>query len=87
MATGAFGYVGYDMVRYMERLPKNEPDPIGTPEALLMRPSVVMIFDAVKQEIILVAPHHAGSEAAESRLDEIERLLDQPPPAGATCAD
>lgn len=81
MATGAFGYVGYDMVRYMERLPQNEPDPIGTPEALLMRPTVVMIFDAVKQEIILVSPHHAGSDAAESRLDEIERLLEQPPPA------
>ncbi len=81
MAAGAFGYVGYDMVRYMERLPESAPDPLGVPEALLMRPTVVLIFDSVRQEIILVAPEHDGAAAANERLDAIEGLLDAPAPS------
>ncbi len=81
MAAGAFGYVGYDMVRYMERLPSTPPDPLDVPEALLMRPTVVLIFDGVRQEIVLVAPDRDGAEVADERLDAIEALLDQPAPS------
>jgi anthranilate synthase component 1 len=45
-----------------------------------MRPTVVLIFDGVRQEIILVAPDHDGAETAENRLDAIEALLDEPMP-------
>ena len=43
MAAGAFGYLGYDMVRYVEALPEPKPDPNGVPEGMLMRPGVVLI--------------------------------------------
>ena len=33
MAAGLFGYLGYDMVRLMERLPDANPDPLGVPDA------------------------------------------------------
>ena len=39
MAAGAFGYLGYDMVRHVEKLPGAKPDPNGVPEAMLMRPA------------------------------------------------
>ena len=80
MAAGAFGYLGYDMVRYVERLPEPKPDPNGVPEAMLMRPGVVMIFDGVRQEIILAAPERGGAKAAQARIDTIEEVLDQPMP-------
>jgi len=87
MAAGAFGYVGYDMIRYVEELAETKPDPNGVPEALLMRPSVVLIFDGVRQEIILAAPERGGAGAAATRLDEIEAQLDQPlPPVRPTNA-
>jgi anthranilate synthase component 1 len=38
MAAGLFGYLGYDMVRFIERLPDKAPDPIGAPDALLRKP-------------------------------------------------
>ena len=38
MAAGVFGYLGYDMVRLMEDLPPPGPDPIGIPDAILLRP-------------------------------------------------
>ena len=47
MSAGVFGYLGYDMVRQMERLPPAKPDPIGVPEALLVRPTVMVVFDTV----------------------------------------
>ena len=80
MAAGAFGYLGYDVVRHVEKLPEPKPDPNGVPEAMLMRPGVVLIFDGVKQEIILAAPARKDSQAANALLDRIEAVLDQPMP-------
>jgi anthranilate synthase component I len=56
MAAGIFGYLGYDMVRQMERLPHVNPDPIGIPEAMLVRPTIVVVFDAVQDTLTLVTP-------------------------------
>ena len=41
MAAGLFGYLGYDMVRLVERLPDVNPDPLGLPDAVMIRPSVI----------------------------------------------
>src|SRR6266566_5866280 len=56
MAAGVFGYLGYDMVRLMEDLPGSHPDPIGIPDAVLVRPTLVVVFDAVKDSITVVTP-------------------------------
>src|SRR5262245_57672039 len=50
MASGLFGYLGHDMVRLMERLPAPNPDPLGLPDAILVRPTIVAIFDAVRAD-------------------------------------
>ena len=55
-AAGLFGYLGYDMVRQMERLPDPNPDPIGAPDAILIRPTIVVVFDSVKDQIAIVTP-------------------------------
>ncbi len=55
-AAGLFGYLGYDMVRLMERLPDINPDPLRTPDAILIRPTIVIVFDAVKDAITVVTP-------------------------------
>src|SRR5262245_13701281 len=56
MAAGIFGYLSYDMVRLMEKLPQPNPDPIGIPDAVLLRPTVIVIFDAVKDAMTVVTP-------------------------------
>src|SRR5262249_44872398 len=48
MAAGVFGYLGYDMVRHMEELAPPNPDPIGIPDAILVRPTILVVFDAGK---------------------------------------
>ncbi|MEO8927159.1 MAG: anthranilate synthase component I [Caulobacteraceae bacterium] len=72
MAAGLFGAVGYDMVRLVERLAEARADPLDLPDAILIRPSIVAIFDAIAQEIILVttvrpAPGDAAALYAEAR--------------------
>jgi anthranilate synthase component I len=56
MAAGLFGYLGYDMVRLAETLPNANPDPIGIPDSLLIRPTLVAVFDGIEHTIALTAP-------------------------------
>src|SRR6266446_8987638 len=56
MAAGLFGYLGYDMVRLMEELPPPNPDVLGIPDAIMIRPTMVIVFDAVEDTITLVTP-------------------------------
>lgn len=87
MASGAFGYLGYDMVRYFEPVGKKPPSDFEVPEALLVRPKVVLIFDHLHQELILVGAVRLDGEPTveEARtnaaLDEVEEALDRPTPA------
>ncbi len=52
MAAGLFGYLGYDMVAFIEKIDLSKPKPVDAPDALLVRPRIVVIFDALKQEIM-----------------------------------
>lgn len=78
MAAGLFGYLGYDMVRHMERLPDANPDKLGVPEALLIRPTLIAVFDTVEDVVTLVTPVRPdpgiGAEAAYALARE--RLAD-----------
>jgi anthranilate synthase component 1 len=84
MAAGVFGYLSYDTVRLVERLPARKPDPIGVPDALLMRPTIMVIFDAVKDEMTIVTavrPQKRLSAAtaysrAADRLSQIQDTLE-----------
>jgi anthranilate synthase component 1 len=76
MAAGVFGYLGYDMVRLMEELPPSNPDPIGIPDAVLIRPTLVVVFDAVKDIVTIVTPvrPQQGVTASAARASAGERL-------------
>ncbi len=86
MSAGIFGYLGYDMVRRMERLAPAKPDPIGVPEALLIRPTVMVVFDGARDEMSIVTPvrpaagvsARAAYESAMSRLDAVVDALESP---------
>lgn len=88
-AAGLFGYLGYDMIRLVEHLPNVNPDPLGLPDACMMRPSVVAVLDGVKGEVTVVSPawvqdgvsaRAAYAQAAERVMDavrDLERALPQ----------
>jgi anthranilate synthase component 1 len=95
-SAGLFGYLGYDMIRLVERLPDPNPDPIGMADAVLLRPSVVAVLDGVRNEVTVVAPAWAASglparaayaQAAERVMDAVRDLERPVPPGGRDLGD
>ena len=59
---GLVGYLGYDMVRYIERLPEITPT-LTIPEARFLLADHLLIFDNLRQTIKVVALVHLEAEA------------------------
>ncbi|QQG35356.1 MAG: anthranilate synthase component I [Micavibrio aeruginosavorus] len=70
-SSGMFGYFGYDMVRLVEDIPNKNPDPIDIPQALMMRPTVMIIFDNVKQMACIATPVRITAENTSIPAEEI----------------
>ncbi len=78
MAAGLVGYMGYDMVRLVERLPDGNPDHLGVPDGIFLRPTVMAIFDNVDDSVTVVTPvrPQAGVDARAAYSQACERLAD-----------
>ncbi len=65
------GYFGYETIGLVETLPRAAPSPIGLPDMIFVRPTVLLVFDRLADTLFLVAPVWPGGsiEAAEERLD------------------
>jgi anthranilate synthase component 1 len=88
IAAGVIGYMGYDTVRLIERLPNERPDALAVPDGVFVRPTIMVVFDAVKDEMIVVTPVYpqpaidarsAYAQAVE-RLRRVVAALDEPLP-------
>ena len=89
---GAVGFLGYDMVRFMERLPECNPPLAQFPDSSFMVPRTVLIYDNLRQLLTvvnLVQTSGAGSEAgdipalysrAQGEIEEIIVRLQAPMP-------
>jgi anthranilate synthase component 1 len=85
MAAGLFGTLGYDMIRLVEPVGPVRPDALGLPDAVMTRPSIVAVFDAIAQEILLITPVRPDGatasdawDAAVSRLSAVRERLARP---------
>ncbi len=78
MAAGLFGYMGYDMVRLMEKLPDNNPDLLGTPDGIFLRPTIIAIFDNIEDAVTVVTPAWPaqGTDARAAYDQACARLAD-----------
>jgi anthranilate synthase component 1 len=88
MAAGLFGYLGYSTVGLIEKLPDANPDTLGIPDGILVRPTIVCIFDNVFGTATVVTPVWPSDtpvrdayDAAGERLAAVIRDFDQGFPA------
>lgn len=89
-SSGLFGYMGYGMVGLVENIPDTNPDMIGVPDCIMMRPTVMVIFDNVKSQICIATPvrerggdARALYDAATRRIENIVERLSDPVPTTA----
>jgi len=78
MASALIGYMGYDTVRLMERLPEQNPDVLKVPDGLFLRPTVVAVFDRVEDVVTVFTPvwPAEGVSARAAYNQALERLSD-----------
>jgi anthranilate synthase component 1 len=85
---GVVGYLGYDLVRFFERLPDTTRDELNLPDLHLLVTDTLVIFDHVRHRLLVVANAHvptgadldAAYDDAITRLDAVEQKLQHPLP-------
>jgi anthranilate synthase component 1 len=87
LSGGAVGFIGYDYVRHIERIPDTHP-PEGTPDVIFLFPSRLVVFDNVKHTVLIVSygevTEEAGAGEAYDRccrsIEEVRGILTGPLP-------
>ena len=87
------GYFGYETIGLVERLPRAPQSALELPDMLFVRPTVLLVFDRLSDELFAIAPVWAGEgdparliETAADRIDDALRRLAGPAPAEAPLA-
>ena len=76
MIAGLFGYVSYDVIRLIENLPNVNYDELGVPDIRLIRPTVLIVLDAIKNELIVASPAWANDkQSLQKTYDNSVRLI------------
>ncbi|WP_339778927.1 anthranilate synthase component I [uncultured Thalassospira sp.] len=79
MSAGLVGYMGYDTVRLMEKLPDDNPDNLDVPDGIFIRPTVTASFDTIADTVTVVTPVRpepgidaaAAYDLARARLNDV----------------
>ncbi len=73
------GYFGYETIGLIETLPRPPANPIGLPDMMFMRPTVVLVFDRLADALYVTAPvwpsERAPERAVELAVERIEAVL------------
>jgi anthranilate synthase component 1 len=79
--SGLFGFMGYDCIRLIEDIPNDNPNDLDLPESIMMRPTVMVLFDNVKNMMCISTPvrdHAKNSDIdAETAYADATARLDR----------
>ncbi|MFZ1742430.1 MAG: anthranilate synthase component I [Pontixanthobacter sp.] len=81
------GYFGYETIGLVEKLPRAPESDLALPDMLFVRPTTILVFDGLTEELFAIAPLWADGadpdralDRAADRIDEVLRRLGQPVP-------
>lgn len=83
------GYFSYETVGLVEKLPRPPQSPVGVPDMIFVRPTVLLVFDRLADTLFIVAPVWPGAdpEAAAERIDAVAAQLASAPLPAPVRAD
>ena len=74
---GAVGMLGYDIVRYFEKLPNSLPDDLNVDDLAMMLTQTVVVFDHAKNLLRIIVHAAPSLEGYNQAIAEIERVADR----------
>jgi anthranilate synthase component 1 len=85
---GAVGYIGYDMVRFFEKLPDDTKDDLTLNDSVFLITDNILIFDGLRQKIKVVVNAHLAKgvdvgeayRKAQEQIEDVICLLRRPAP-------
>lgn len=90
------GYFGYETIGLVETLPRAQPSELALPDMLFVRPTLILVFDGLTDELFCVAPLWPDAQGvadpssaiarAGEQIDEALRTLSAPAPAAPRAA-
>lgn len=78
-SNGFFGYLGYDTVRHIEKLPDESVDDVNVPDIHMFIPQRVIVFDNLLNTmtlILFVCPGNTIVESYEKAVSRINQMID-----------
>ena len=69
LTSGLVGYLGYDVIRRIERLPDSNPDDLGIPELVMLVVGDLVVLDHLDQQVWLIA-NAVNFDGSDERVDE-----------------
>ncbi len=77
---GLVGYLGYDMVRFMEEIPDKNPSDLDLPDMRMMLTDTILIFDHVDHKIKVVSnclvEKDEPGDAYDKACGKIDRIIE-----------
>jgi len=77
---GAVGYMGYDIVRFVEDIPDKNPDDLGLPDCQFLFTDTLLVFDHVKHKIMVVSNarvEESPSKAYDEAIKKIDAIVEK----------
>jgi len=84
---GAVGYLGYDLVRFFEKLPDGNEDELEIPDSILLLADNLIVFDHARHRLLILANARVGSDVelayveAVQQIEQVTQMLLRPLPA------
>lgn len=80
MCAGLFGYMAYDMVKLMEKIPNNNlQDNLSIPDSIFIRPQIILVFDSFYDNLLICAPSYNIEDKyhdLQNKILNIEKILE-----------
>lgn len=73
---GAVGYLGYDIVRFFEKLPETAETVVDMPDAVFLLADTLVVFDHARHRLVILANAHLeeGADVEATYVDAIQRV-------------
>jgi anthranilate synthase component 1 len=71
---GAVGYLGYDVVRYFEKLPETAEAVLDIPDAVFLLADTLVVFDHARHRILILANARVEGDVELAYVDAIQRI-------------